>query len=208
MLGTANFQHVTPPWKHFRLSRFPQLQFFLTRSCTSIVFNFCLRNFKLKLGNTNYMIRKVNVADWKRLLIRFSSQVKSTSQDAINEFIIRKLNPLVVVDFRFIFRRPFELHDGSLENAYICLLKWPPQHRNCNSNLVRFGMNFWLHKRCIRDFLWKLPRYINIRLTIQILCRKLRFCCQRIFFHKLLGNFLVLSKFSSFRAILRCRNSL
>jgi len=31
-----------------------------------------------------------------------SSQVKRTSQDAINEFIIRKLNPLVVVDFRFI----------------------------------------------------------------------------------------------------------
>ena len=31
-----------------------------------------------------------------------SSQVKRTQQDAINEFIIRKLNPLVVVDFRFI----------------------------------------------------------------------------------------------------------
>ena len=30
-----------------------------------------------------------------------SSQVKRTPQDAINEFIIRKLNPLVVVDFRF-----------------------------------------------------------------------------------------------------------
>ena len=31
-----------------------------------------------------------------------SSQVKRTPQVPINEFIIRKLNPLVVVDFRFI----------------------------------------------------------------------------------------------------------
>ena len=31
-----------------------------------------------------------------------STQVKRTPQDYINEFIIRKLNPLVVVDFRFI----------------------------------------------------------------------------------------------------------
>ena len=31
-----------------------------------------------------------------------SSQVKRTPQDYINEFIIRKLNPLVVVDFIFI----------------------------------------------------------------------------------------------------------
>ena len=31
-----------------------------------------------------------------------SWQVKCTPQDSINEFIIRKLNPLVVVDFRFI----------------------------------------------------------------------------------------------------------
>ena len=30
------------------------------------------------------------------------SQVKCTPQDSINEFIIRKLNPLVVVDFTFI----------------------------------------------------------------------------------------------------------
>ena len=30
------------------------------------------------------------------------SQVKRTPQDYINEFIIRKLNPLVVVDFRFM----------------------------------------------------------------------------------------------------------
>jgi len=138
-------------------------------------FQFCLRNLKAKLGNTNYIIKEVNVADWKRLLIQFSSQVKRTSQDSINEFIIQKLNPLVVVDFRFIFRRPFELHDGSLENA-----KWPPQRRNCNSNLVRFGINFWLQKRCIRDFMWKRPRYINIRFTIQIFFTKLHFCCQRI----------------------------
>ena len=31
-----------------------------------------------------------------------SHQVKRTPQDAINEFIIQKLNPLVVVNFRFI----------------------------------------------------------------------------------------------------------
>ena len=30
------------------------------------------------------------------------SQVKRTPKDYINEFIIRKLNPLVVVDFRFM----------------------------------------------------------------------------------------------------------
>ena len=31
-----------------------------------------------------------------------SSQVKCTPQDSIIEFIVQKLNPLVVVDFRFI----------------------------------------------------------------------------------------------------------
>ena len=31
-----------------------------------------------------------------------SSQVKRTPQNAINKFIIRKLSPLAVVDFRFI----------------------------------------------------------------------------------------------------------
>ena len=31
-----------------------------------------------------------------------SRQVKSTPQDPINEFIIQKLNPSVVVDFRLI----------------------------------------------------------------------------------------------------------
>ena len=31
-----------------------------------------------------------------------SRQVKCTPQDSINEFIIRKLNPWVAVDFRFI----------------------------------------------------------------------------------------------------------
>ena len=35
-------------------------------------------------------------------LVLQSSQVKSTPARAINEFIIQKLNPLVVVDFRFI----------------------------------------------------------------------------------------------------------
>ena len=31
-----------------------------------------------------------------------SNQVKRTPQEAINEFIIQKLNPLLVVDFRLI----------------------------------------------------------------------------------------------------------
>ena len=31
-----------------------------------------------------------------------SNQVKPTPQEYINEFIIQKLNPLLVVDFRFI----------------------------------------------------------------------------------------------------------
>ena len=31
-----------------------------------------------------------------------SNQVKRTPQESINEFIIQKLNPLLVVDFRFI----------------------------------------------------------------------------------------------------------
>ena len=38
---------------------------------------------------------------YKSLLLQ-SSQVKRIPQDSINEFIIRKLNPSVVVDFRFI----------------------------------------------------------------------------------------------------------
>ena len=42
-----------------------------------------------------------------RLRLRFSlplqsNQVKRTPQEAINEFIIQKLNPLLVVDFRLI----------------------------------------------------------------------------------------------------------
>ena len=32
-----------------------------------------------------------------------SNQVKRTPQDTINEFIIRRLNPLVVVDCRFVY---------------------------------------------------------------------------------------------------------
>ena len=34
-----------------------------------------------------------------------------------------------------------ELLDRSLENTYICFLMWPAQHRNGNSNPVRFSMN-------------------------------------------------------------------
>ena len=37
------------------------------------------------------------------------------------------------------FRHPFELYNGSLENAYICFLVWPPQHRNGNSNPMHFN---------------------------------------------------------------------
>ena len=44
-------------------------------------------------------ITKVDIVFSKLLQ---SSQVKRTLQDFIDEFIIRKLNPLVVVDFRFI----------------------------------------------------------------------------------------------------------
>ena len=44
-------------------------------------------------------ITKVDVVFSKLLQ---SSQVKRTPQGFIDEFIIRKLNPLVVVDFRFI----------------------------------------------------------------------------------------------------------
>ena len=40
------------------------------------------------------------------------------------------------------FGHILDLHDLSLENTYIfCLLMWPAQHRNGNSNPVRFGMN-------------------------------------------------------------------
>ena len=36
------------------------------------------------------------------VLVLQSNQVKRTPQEFINEFIIQKLNPLLVVDFRFI----------------------------------------------------------------------------------------------------------
>ena len=60
------------------------------------------------------------------------------------------------------FRRPFKLYNGSLENAFICFLMWPPQHRkyNGNSNPMHFGRYeyhwanyFWPHKRWIPNFL-------------------------------------------------------
>ena len=39
---------------------------------------------------------------YKKTINLQSSQVKCTPQDSINEFIIEKLNLLLVVDFRFI----------------------------------------------------------------------------------------------------------
>ena len=36
------------------------------------------------------------------VLLQQVTQVKRTPQDSINEFIFGKLNPLVVVEFRFI----------------------------------------------------------------------------------------------------------
>ena len=53
-----------------------------------------------------------------------SSQVKRTPQDYINEFIIRKLNLLVVADFRFISaflharKRAVNSHARQLRNCY------------------------------------------------------------------------------------------
>ena len=38
----------------------------------------------------------------KMMAVLQSNQVKRTPQEAINEFIIQKLNPLLVVDFRLI----------------------------------------------------------------------------------------------------------
>ena len=55
------------------------------------------------------------------------SLVKHNPQDYINEFIIRKLNPLVVVDFRFISAFLHALwavksHAGQLWNFYQLIL--------------------------------------------------------------------------------------
>ena len=44
------------------------------------------------------MIKPLRVILWQLQ----SSQVKRTPQNSINEFIIQKLSPLAVVDFRFI----------------------------------------------------------------------------------------------------------
>ena len=49
------------------------------------------------LCQTNYYVSQVLLQN-----LTIYSQVKRTPQDYINEFIIRKLNLLVVVDFRFI----------------------------------------------------------------------------------------------------------
>ena len=78
---------------------------------------------------------------------------------------------------------------------YICFLKWPPQHRYGNSNLVRFGMNTTTRQtRIPKLFLTaqtvnppRFPLYVPNEsiagkhpTNIQIFCRKLRFRCQRI----------------------------
>ena len=57
-----------------------------------------LKKLNMCLG-TNISIYDCNNQNNKLLQL---SQVKRTPQDYINEFIIRKLNPLVVVDFRFM----------------------------------------------------------------------------------------------------------
>ena len=76
----------------------------------------------------------------------------------------------------------------------ICGLSSSAQHRNGNSNLVRFSMN--TTTRIAKLFLTAQtvnpPRFLlyvpnesiadKHPINIQILCRKLRFRCQRIFF--------------------------
>ena len=59
---------------------------------------------KKVLVNELYWIKLsgfVQFAFADRIILQ-SGQVKRTPQDCINEFIIQRLNPLVVVDFSFI----------------------------------------------------------------------------------------------------------
>ena len=78
---------------------------------------------------------------------------------------------------------------------YICFLKWPPQHRYGNSNLVCFGMNITTRQtRIPKLFLTAqtvnppgFPLHVpnesiadKHATNIQIFCKKLRFRCQRI----------------------------
>ena len=47
---------------------------------------------------------ELNIDGGKHVLAMFlqSNQVKRTPQELVNEFVIKKLNPLLVVDFRLI----------------------------------------------------------------------------------------------------------
>ena len=79
-----------------------------------------------------------------------------------------------------------------MQILYIYFLKWPPQHRNGNSNLVRFGMNTTtrIPKLFLTAQTMNSPRFpLHVPnesiadkhpINIQIFCRKLRFRCQRI----------------------------
>ena len=74
-----------------------------------------------------------------------------------------------------------------VSRTYICFLKWPPQHRIGNSNLVRFSMN--TTTRIAKLFLTaqtvnppRFPLHVQKKsivdkhpINIQVLCRKLRF---------------------------------
>ena len=48
------------------------------------------------------MIKQIGLPLRGRPILLQSNQVKRTPQESINEFIIQKLNPLLVVDFRLI----------------------------------------------------------------------------------------------------------
>ena len=49
-----------------------------------------------------YVFRGVLVKIFLKVIVLQSNQVKRTPQEYMNAFIIQKLNPLLVVDFRLI----------------------------------------------------------------------------------------------------------
>ena len=76
--------------------------------CT--VSNKCLKSLELlkkSLISIKANIRESSLFDGYKMRLNMeallqSNQVKRTPQESINEFIIQKLNPLLVVDFRSI----------------------------------------------------------------------------------------------------------
>ena len=54
------------------------------------------------MENTEYRVLRLVWKTQLSILALQSNQVKRTPQECINEFIIQKLNPLLVVDFRLI----------------------------------------------------------------------------------------------------------